>query len=277
MTSGLTLFVVGILVAAGAGAVLAPRLPGPLRARVRPTPTPLAPLPVRLGRRLRTHRPRLAQGASRALGKSARSDEVDALLALRAGAAIVGALLTLPLGGFGVMAMAPAALAGRWAITRAFLTRRSRLAARLAGAVADAVDLLAVAAGAGLNVFRSLEVVAATTGPQIRPELQRVVDGVRCGRPLRDGLADFARRVPLDDVATLARAIGSAHQKGVPLVAAVERAADELRTSRRQAAEAAARTAPVKMLFPLAFLVLPSFLLLAAAPLLVVAFRQVGR
>jgi tight adherence protein C len=75
-------------------------------------------------------------------------------------------------------------------------------------------------------------------------------------------------------MAALTRAVGAAHQRGVPLAATAERAADEIRAARRQAAETAARKAPVKMLFPLAFLILPSFLLLAAGPLLVVALRQ---
>ena len=161
-------------------------------------------------------------------------------------------------------------------VAAALARRRTRRRSEaMALAVADAVDLVAVGARAGLNAHRSLELAAEAAAPPLRQEIRRVVDGVACGRPLAEGLSDLARRVPLDGVAALCRCVEQAHRRGLPLAEAAERAADEIRVARRQAAEASARTAPVKMLFPLAFLILPSFLLLTAVPLLVVALRQV--
>jgi tight adherence protein C len=136
------------------------------------------------------------------------------------------------------------------------------------------VDLLLVAAGAGLTVFRSLEVVAEAGPLILRAEVQRVVDGVRCGRPLRAGLDDLAHRMPIEEMAALSRALAATHLRGTPLADGVAQVGAQSRARLRQEAEANARTAPVKMLFPLAFLILPSFLLLAAAPPLVTAFRQ---
>lgn len=170
----------------------------------------------------------------------------------------------------------PLAVAAGWCAPA--LVRRRRALHRLdqqRRAIADLVDVMAVCAGAGLTVYRVLEVAAARAPPALRPELARVVGGVACGRPLSSGLADLSRRLALDEVATLCRALDASSRQGTPIPAAVEQAADEINAADRRRAEAAARTAPVKMLFPLALLILPSFLLLAAAPLLVTALKEV--
>ena len=51
---------------------------------------------------------------------------------------------------------------------------------------------------------------------------------------------------------------------------------DYLREVRLAAAAQRARTAPVKMLFPLVFLVLPAFLLLTVAPVLLTTVRSIS-
>ena len=50
--------------------------------------------------------------------------------------------------------------------------------------------------------------------------------------------------------------------------------AEDLRADRRARAEEAARRAPVKMLFPLVFLVLPAFLLLTVGPVVLATVRS---
>jgi tight adherence protein C len=52
--------------------------------------------------------------------------------------------------------------------------------------------------------------------------------------------------------------------------------AASVRRSRRAATAERARTAPVKMLFPLVFLVLPAFLLLTVVPVLLTTVRSIG-
>ena len=49
-----------------------------------------------------------------------------------------------------------------------------------------------------------------------------------------------------------------------------------VRASRRAAITERARTAPVKMLFPLVFLVLPAFLLLTVVPVLLTTVRSIS-
>jgi tight adherence protein B len=61
---------------------------------------------------------------------------------------------------------------------------------------------------------------------------------------------------------------------GTPAAPALRGLASEVRAEYRRAGTAWARTVPVRLLFPLVFLVLPSFLLLAVAPILLSALPR---
>ena len=264
--------VVSALAAASVLAALAPRHPGAVARRLPRAQEHRLSLPVVIGRALRRRWPEAVALVDGIMGGRPFS---DAGLGMAVTAVAGGALLMLPFGRRGVWFM-PVAGLGAWSAAMRFrATRSARVGHGIRTVVADAIDLISVTAGAGLNVFRSLEVVAAAVAPPLSTEVRRVVDGVRCGRPLRYGLGDLARRIPVPEVALLARTLEVAHRQGLPLATTIETAADEIRTAQRQDAEEAARAAPVKMLFPLAFLILPSFLLLAAVPLVVPALRQV--
>jgi tight adherence protein C len=61
---------------------------------------------------------------------------------------------------------------------------------------------------------------------------------------------------------------------GAPAGPALTRLAHDVRTDLRRRAEARARTLPVKLLFPLVFLVLPAFGLLTVVPALLSALSH---
>ena len=64
----------------------------------------------------------------------------------------------------------------------------------------------------------------------------------------------------------LADALLATDRLGVPVGPVLARLAEEDRTALRRAAEAHARRIPVRLLFPLVFLVLPAFVLLTVVP-----------
>jgi tight adherence protein C len=70
--------------------------------------------------------------------------------------------------------------------------------------------------------------------------------------------------------------LARAESLGSSLSTAISELATEVRDARRSAATERARKAPVKMLFPLVFLVLPAFLLLTVVPILISALRSIG-
>jgi tight adherence protein C len=64
------------------------------------------------------------------------------------------------------------------------------------------------------------------------------------------------------------------HRVGASVRGSLKALVDDLRAERRARAEERARRAPVKMLFPLVFLILPAFLLLTVGPVLLSTVRS---
>jgi tight adherence protein C len=63
---------------------------------------------------------------------------------------------------------------------------------------------------------------------------------------------------------------------GAPLLASIDGYATSLRRDERAAAVEKARRLPVKLLFPLALLILPGFLLLTVGPALLAGLDRLG-
>ena len=138
------------------------------------------------------------------------------------------------------------------------------------------LDLLAVATSAGLPpqlAFR--RAVEAATGP-LADELRSVLDASDLGGRWRDELVVVGDRLGLPDLQRLLRALARTDSLGSSLAEEIGHLASDVREARRAGAAQRARTAPVKMLFPLVFLVLPAFLLLTVVPVLLTTLRSIA-
>jgi hypothetical protein len=82
----------------------------------------------------------------------------------------------------------------------------------------------------------------------------------------------MARQCPV--LQPLAEVLLASDRLGAPAAPALRRLAAEARAEFRRAGTAWARTVPVRLLFPLVFLVLPAFVLLAVAPILLAALPR---
>jgi len=132
-------------------------------------------------------------------------------------------------------------------------------------AVADVVDLFALACGAGLTVASAFRLVTAHTGGPLGHAFSDALAEIDDGARLSDVLADLPERVG-EIVRPLSSALAMAARYGTPVVPALERAAVEIRLAQRRALEERARRLPVQLLFPLVFCCLPAFALLTVAP-----------
>jgi len=138
------------------------------------------------------------------------------------------------------------------------------------------LDLLAAASLAGLSGQLALRrAVESTEGP-LSEELSDVIRSVDLGARWRDELRSASDRLPLPDLRRAVTTMTRAESLGSSLSDALLELASEVRDARRSAATERARKAPVKMLFPLVFLVLPAILLLTVVPVLISALRSIG-
>jgi hypothetical protein len=126
------------------------------------------------------------------------------------------------------------------------------------------LDLLGVAVAAGCTPYLAVEVAARWSPPVVASSFTAVLRACALGAGFGDALgvaADAAPRLrPLTD------ALLASDRLGAPVAPVLSRLAAEERSALRRRAEAHARRVPVRLLFPLVFLVLPAFVLLTVVP-----------
>jgi len=207
-----------------------------------------------------------------AAGSTTAVDSVIAgKLALGIAGCVLGLISPMP-GPLLAPVLAAAAFRGPDLALRRAAARRIRRADR---EVPLMLDLLAAAASSGLSGPLALgAVIEAVEGP-LADELAGALRAVDLGARWRDELQSVAERLDLQD---LRRAIGvltRSDSLGSSLVESLGRIAEDAREARRSVTTERARKAPVKMLFPLVFLVLPAFLLLTVVPVLLSTLRSI--
>lgn len=137
------------------------------------------------------------------------------------------------------------------------------------------LDLLAAGSAAGLSAVVGLQrAVSVLRGP-LGLELAASLDAVDLGARWREELASVTDRLALPDLRRAVTVLSRTETLGTSLTEATRELASDVRRSRRAEVAERARTAPVKMLFPLVFLVLPAFLLLTVVPVLLTTVESI--
>ena len=197
---------------------------------------------------------------------------VGDVLALKGAAALAGLLLAVPAAGIlpgrlGVAAAVAAPAVGFLA-PEAALRRRARARSRaVARELADVVDLLRVAVGAGLPVGRAMGEVGRRMRGVLAFELDAAAARMQLGAPRAEALRTLVARCPAAGVATLAAAIARTDRHGAPLAPALEALAVQARAEQaRMLRDTAARAAP-KIQLVVALVLVPAVMLLIAAVL----------
>lgn len=181
-------------------------------------------------------------------------------------------LLTRPPAAF---AAAPLFLAAGWRAPELRLARRARERdVEIRAALPDALDLLAACALAGMSLDRALRTVAPDVAGPLGEALRDALRALDVGMRRSTAYHLLAERAPVPEVRSLVRALERAERYGTSVATTLVAQAREMRARRRIAAEEAARTAPVKMLFPLVVCFLPAFVILTVAPVVLSALRS---
>ncbi|WP_287152678.1 type II secretion system F family protein [Candidatus Solincola tengchongensis] len=178
-------------------------------------------------------------------------------------------LLLLPLGITGAPILPLAYIAGS-RVPALWLKRRRRLALEALGAdLPEVVDLVAVLCYAGESLPRSLKhSLSVVQHPQTRRELEEVVEGLQLGAGLCEALSRVVDH-PSRELRRFARTVVRAEESGSPVSEVLARLAAEMRAARRERNRVRAARVSVLVLFPLVFMILPSFLLLTVGSMII--------
>jgi tight adherence protein C len=133
-------------------------------------------------------------------------------------------------------------------------------------ALPDALDLLTISVEAGLGFDLALAKVVDKWSNALTMEFARVLAEMRVGKPRRDALRDMVARTDVPDVTAFVAAIIQADQLGVSISRVLQIQSEQMRIRRRQRAEEKAHQAPVKMTFPMVFLIFPALLIVILGP-----------
>lgn len=133
-------------------------------------------------------------------------------------------------------------------------------------ALPDAIDLLTISVEAGLGFDAALARVVEKSDNSLTREFGRVIAEMRVGVARRDALRALVERTGVDDLSVFVTAIIQAEQLGASIANVLRIQSAEMRVRRRQRAEIRAHQAPIKMLFPMVFLIFPPIMIVVLGP-----------
>jgi tight adherence protein C len=136
----------------------------------------------------------------------------------------------------------------------------------------ELIDLLVVTVEAGVGFSGSLQVASERlTGP-LGDELRLTVQEQRMGLSSMDALENFLKRAPTPAAQSFVRAMVQGERLGVSVGQILRSLALEMRKRRRASAEERAHKAPIKMLFPLVFMIFPAIFVVLLGPAIFAVF-----
>jgi len=144
--------------------------------------------------------------------------------------------------------------------------RARRRTERIEIELPELIDLLVVTleAGIGFNsaLQRSAERMTGPLGDEIRLTLREH----NLGLGMNQALANLLERCDVPSIRAFVRSVVQSEALGVSIGQVMRDLAGDMRKRRRQIIEEKAQKAPIKILFPLAFMILPALLLIILFP-----------
>jgi tight adherence protein C len=172
--------------------------------------------------------------------------------------AILGLLFALVLGWMG-----PIAYVRRSADTRLY---------QIDYAMPELIDLLVVTVEAGLSLTAALQLASTRMKGPLGEELRIAIQEQRMGLPLLGALENMLNRCTTPAMRSFVRAMTQGERLGVSVGQILRSLALEMRKRRRAMAEEKAQKAPIKILFPLIFMIFPAMFLVLLGPALFAIF-----
>jgi tight adherence protein C len=191
------------------------------------------------------------------------------LLGYRVLAAIMfPALILVLLSGSALSVLLALAMIGLgWMVPLMIVRRRARRRIdQIDRALPDLVDLLVVTVEAGLGFSGSLRVAADQFSGPLSDELRLTLQEQAMGLAMSDALVHLLHRAETPSMGSFVRSVIQGESLGVSTGTIMRNLAVEMRKRRRKAAEERAQKAPIKLLFPLVFLIFPTMFIVLLLP-----------
>jgi tight adherence protein C len=144
---------------------------------------------------------------------------------------------------------------------------------RIDKAMPELIDLLVVTVEAGLSLSAALQLAGDRLRGPLGDELRIVLQEQRMGLTPVQALENMVGRCPTPAVESFARAMMQGQALGVSIGQILRSLAIEMRKRRRATAEQQAQKAPIKMLFPLVFMIFPALFVVILGPAVVSVFH----
>jgi tight adherence protein C len=159
------------------------------------------------------------------------------------------------------------AVAAGWVLP-AFVIRR-RGAARLAAmeiALPELMDLLIATVEAGMGLTGSLALISSRFKGALGDELRLALGQQTLGVSTEQALTDMSERCDTPAIRAFVRTVNRGETLGVSIGPILRELAIDMRRRRRQSVRERMQKAPVKMLFPLMFLIFPALMIVLLYP-----------
>lgn len=154
-----------------------------------------------------------------------------------------------------------------WFLAPVYLSRRGRMRLeQIDQEIPELVDLLLVGVESGMAFHGSLRVSAPRIQGPLGDEVQLLLQQQALGASTAEALENMLERGDTPAVRSFVRTIVQGERHGVSIGNMLHSLADEMRKHRHTIAQEKAHKTPVKILFPLVFLLLPALLLLILTP-----------
>jgi len=152
----------------------------------------------------------------------------------------------------------------------AYIDRRTRQRFdRIDRQMPDMIDLLVVTIEAGLGILASMRVASERLSDPLGQELRLTLQEQRMGLSVFEAIESLGQRADTPNVRMFVRALVQGEKLGVSIGSTMRNLASEMRKRRKAVAEEKAQKMPIKMLFPLVFLIFPAIMIVLLVPAMI--------
>jgi tight adherence protein C len=146
----------------------------------------------------------------------------------------------------------------------------------ITNALPDALDMMTIGVEAGLSFEQAIGEIVSRWHDVLSVEFRRVLYEIGIGKSRREALEHLSERTGVPDLVSFVTAVNHSEELGTSLARVLNVQSQEMRIRRRQRAQEAANKVPIKMLFPMVFLIFPAVFAVILGPGIPRLFQALG-